>query len=58
VDDITDEIKQWYFKQTERVFNIDIINNEKALQNLSSEILEGLLKARNKVFSQKNGNGS
>lgn len=48
-----DEIKQWYFKQTERVFNIDIINDEKVLQNLSSEILEGLLKARKKVYSQK-----
>jgi hypothetical protein len=57
-NNITDEIKQWYFKQTERIYNIDIINDEKALRNLSSEILEGLLKVRNKVYSQKNGNGS
>ncbi|TSJ41163.1 hypothetical protein [Fluviicola chungangensis] len=51
--DITEEIKQWYFKQTERVFTMDITNDEKALRNLSSEILEGLLKARNNLYSQK-----
>lgn len=56
-NNISDDIKQWYFKQTERVFNIDT-NDEKALRNLSSEILEGLLKERNNVYSQKKRNDS
>lgn len=47
-NDITEEITQWYFKQTERIFNIE--NNEKSFQYLASEILDGLVKERNKMY--------
>lgn len=52
MNEVTEEIKQWYFHQTERVFNIDISNDQQALQNLSAEILYGLLKERKNVFSK------
>ena len=48
--EITEEVKQWYFQQSEKVFGIDTINDEKALQELAAEILEGLLVTRNKVY--------
>lgn len=50
--DISDEVKTWYFQQTERVYTIDTINNENKLYDLSTEILDGLLKARNKTYKR------
>ncbi|MGV3609660.1 MAG: hypothetical protein ACO1N0_01840 [Fluviicola sp.] len=50
-DEITEEVKQWYFQQTERGFNI--YNDEKAFQHLASEILEGLLKFRKEIYSKR-----
>lgn len=50
-NDITEEIKQWYFQQTERVFNI--VHDEKAFQYLASEILEGLMKFRKEIYSKR-----
>lgn len=50
-NEISEEITQWYFQQTERVFNIN--NDEKALQYLASEILEGLLKFRKEIYSKR-----
>lgn len=35
-------IEEWYFKQAERAFSIDAVNDNKALLELSSEILSGL----------------
>lgn len=52
-NEISEEIKQWYFQQTERVFTIDIPNDEKAFIDLTTEILDGLIKARKKLYSQK-----
>lgn len=52
-NDISEEIKQWYFQQTERVFTIDFINDEKAFLDLTTEILNGLIKARKNIYSQK-----
>lgn len=52
MNEVTEEIKQWYFHQTERVFTIDISNDQQAFQNLSAEILYGLLKERKNVFSK------
>lgn len=52
-DEITEEVKQWYFQQSERVFNIDTFNDEIAINKLAAEILEGLLVARNKVYKSK-----
>lgn len=52
-NDISEEIKQWYFQQTERVFAIDIVNDEKAFLDLTTEILNALIKARKKMYSQK-----
>ena len=48
--DISEEIEEWYFEQTKRVNAIDLVHDEKELYDLSSEILEGLLKARNKFY--------
>ncbi|TSJ44820.1 hypothetical protein [Fluviicola chungangensis] len=44
--DLINEIEEWYFKQAERVFTIDTVNNTKALLELSAEILNGLNKFR------------
>lgn len=49
-NEISEEITQWYFQQTERVFGIDTIKDENTLNKLASEILDGLLKARKKIF--------
>lgn len=49
-DEITEEVKQWYFQQSEKVFGIDTFKDETALYELAGEILEGLLKARKKSF--------
>jgi hypothetical protein len=48
--DISEELEDWYFEQTKRVLTIDQTADEKALHKLSSEILEGLLKARNELY--------
>lgn len=52
-NDITEEFKQWYFHQTERVFNIDIANDEKAFQDLATEILDGLINLRNEMYKKR-----
>ncbi|WP_430405837.1 hypothetical protein [Fluviicola sp.] len=51
--DISDELADWYFEQTKRVHSIDLVHDEKELVDLSSEILEGLLKARNELYMRK-----
>ena len=43
---LTPDLEDWYFKQAERVFSIDVVNDNKALLELSSEILTGLNKFR------------
>lgn len=52
-NEISEEITQWYFQQTERVFTIDITNDEKAFQHLASEILEELIKFRKETYSKR-----
>lgn len=51
--DISDELADWYFQQTKRVNSMNPVQDEKELVDLSSEILEGLLKARNEVYVKK-----
>lgn len=51
--DISEEIEEWYFEQTKRVNEIDLVHDEKVLYDLSSEILEGLLKARNELYVKR-----
>lgn len=51
--DISEELEDWYFAQTQRVNAIDLKTNEQALYDLSAEILEGLLKIRNEIYSRK-----
>lgn len=51
--DITEELEDWYFEQTQRVNGIEVTADEKALHDLSAEILEGLLKMRNELYSKK-----
>lgn len=46
--DLINEIEEWYFKQAERVFSIDTVNDVKALLELSAEILSGLNRFRAK----------
>ncbi len=59
--DITEELQDWYFNQTKRVQAPDLLLDETLLYELSSEILEGLLKARNAMYagrvSSKPGTG-
>mgnify|MGYP000862981739 CR=1 FL=1 len=49
--DITEELQDWYFNQTKRVQAPDLLLDETLLYELSSEILEGLLKARNAMYA-------
>jgi hypothetical protein len=49
-NEISEEVKQWYFQQSEKVFGIDTIKDEDTLNKLATEILDGLLKARKKTF--------
>lgn len=51
--DISEEITDWYFEQTKRVNTIDFVQNEQELQDLSSEILSGLLNARKELYSAR-----
>lgn len=51
--DISEELEDWYFKQTQRVNKIEITADEKALHDLSADILEGLLKMRTELYSKK-----
>lgn len=51
--DISEEMEDWYFQQTKRVYTIDLVQDEQVLFDLSSEILAGLLKARNEVYMKK-----
>jgi hypothetical protein len=51
--DITEELEDWYFAQTQRVNAIEITPDEQALSDLAAEILEGLLKIRNEYYSKK-----
>lgn len=51
--DISEELEDWYFEQTQRVTTIEITPDEQALSELSAEILEGLLKIRSEVYSKK-----
>jgi hypothetical protein len=44
--DVTRGIEEWYFKQAERAFSIDVVNDNKTLLELSSEILSGLNRFR------------
>ncbi len=53
--DISEELEDWYFEQTKRVNGVDLIQDEKVLMDLSSEILEGLLKARNELYTKQVG---
>ncbi|WP_343635837.1 hypothetical protein [Fluviicola sp.] len=53
--DISEELEDWYFAQTQRVNNIDLKHDEQALSGLSAEILEGLLKLRNEIYGRKMG---
>jgi hypothetical protein len=53
--DISEEMEDWYFQQTKRVNELNLVRDEKELYDLSSEILEGLLKARNELYSGKKG---
>lgn len=48
--DITEELEDWYFEQTQRVTTIEITPDEQALSELAAEILEGLLKIRNGLY--------
>lgn len=41
-EEINIELEEWYFKKAEQGISIDIINNEKALLELSAEILKEL----------------
>lgn len=54
--DISEELADWYFEQTKRVNSIDPVQDEKVLYELSSEILEGLLKAKTKLYVRRVGN--
>ena len=47
------EIRDWYYDQADRVHDIDI-DDEKALIELSAEIFDGLLKARQIPISRIN----
>lgn len=51
--DITEELEDWYFGQTQRVNGIEITPDEQALSDLAAEILEGLLRIRNEHYSKK-----
>lgn len=51
--DITEELEDWYFEQTQRVNEIEVTSNEQVLSDLAAEILEGLLKMRNENYSKK-----
>jgi hypothetical protein len=51
--DISEELADWYFEQTKRVNALDLVQDEKELSNLASEILEGLLKARNELYVKR-----
>lgn len=51
--DLIIEIEEWYFKQAERVFPIDTVNDNKALLELSAEILNGLNKFRIQLVDYK-----
>lgn len=51
--DITEELEDWYFEQTQRVNTLEITDDEKVLHELSAEILEGLLKRRNEIYGRK-----
>lgn len=53
--DITEELEDWYFEQTQRVNALEITADEKALHDLSAEILEGLLKMRNEFYVKRIG---
>lgn len=53
--DISEELEDWYFEQTKRVNGVDLIQDEKVLVDLSSEILESLLKARNELYAKQVG---
>jgi hypothetical protein len=55
--DISEELEYWYFKQAQRVNTIDFMHDEKAFTDLSSEILEGLLKMRNELYVKKGRRG-
>ncbi len=51
--DITEELEDWYFEQTQRVNGIEVTPDEQTLSDLAAEILEGLLKMRNEFYSRK-----
>jgi|GEM_PF-4511874 len=55
--DISEELADWYFEQTKRVNSIDPVQDEKVLYELSSEILEGLLKAKTELYVRRVGSG-
>ncbi|TSJ46725.1 hypothetical protein [Fluviicola chungangensis] len=53
---ISEELEEWYFEQTLRVNDAELVPDEQALTHLSAEILEGLLKRRNEVYGRKMAN--
>ena len=48
--EISEELEDWYFEQTNRVNDIDLLHDEATIYDLSIEILEGLLKMRNGLY--------
>lgn len=53
---ISEELEEWYFEQTLRVNDAELVPDAQALTHLATEILEGLLKQRNEVYGRKMAN--
>lgn len=49
----TDELKDWYFQQSERIFRIELTADEKDLNTLANDIYSGLVERLNGVVTNQ-----